>query len=509
MADVLAALSRLADAGFGLPLDTALRSCVLATRTAQSLGLSTDDVRAAYYTALLHHVGCVGYASETTRLFGDELVANRAAARTDAGSPLSLVTTFLPELTRGRNPLERTRLAVRAMSQVGRWGDAFTTTACDVARESARRLALPETVQLSLFHVYDMWHGRDRREARSGADIPIGARIARLTGIATLFDSIGGTELAVEAVRRRAGGMLDPTLVAHFVAGAPGWLAELADADLRTVALDLEPRPTLAVDDLRRVGEVFADLADLKSPYFLGHSRGVAALAVGAAGQLDLPGAVTTELELAALLHDVGRVAISSAVWEKEGPLSTDEWEQVRLHPYRSERILAASAELSRLAPLAGRHHERLDGSGYHRGCTHEDLSPPARVLAAADAFRTLVERRPHREALGPDQAGQRLLDQATRGRLDSDAVRAVLAAAGHEAPRPPRRPAGGLSDREVEVLGLVAKGCTNADIAEHLHISRRTAEHHVQHIYTKIGVSSRAAATLFAVEHHLLGTDR
>jgi HD-GYP domain-containing protein (c-di-GMP phosphodiesterase class II) len=509
LADLLAGLSRFADLGFGLEAGAALRSCALATRLALSLNLPTADVRSAFYTALLHHVGCVGYAQETARLFGDELVANMAAGRTDAASPGDLFATFLPALTQGRPPVERIRLTLTALTRGGRWGDEFTTTACEVGRDTARRLHLPEDVQRSLFHVYDLWRGKGGPGDLSGDDIPVGARIARLTGIAVVFDSIGGSDLAVRAVRRRGGGMLDPGLVAHFAHDGPDWLTTLAETDVRDAVLDMEPHPHVRVPDVRPVAEVFADLADLKSPDLLGHSRSVAALAGGAADDLRLPAAARQDLELAGLLHDVGRVAVSTAVWAKPGRLSTAEWEQVRLHPYHSERILACSTGLARLAPLVGRHHERLDGSGYHRGCTAEDLSTAARILAAADSYRTLIEPRPHRPALPPDQAAHRLLDRAGRGTLDADAVSAVLAAAGRPAPASRGRRPDRLSEREVEVLSLVARGCSNAEIASRLVISRRTAEHHVQHIYTKIGVSSRAAAVLFAIEHHLLNPDR
>jgi len=506
LADLLAGLSRVADLGFGLPVGSALRSCALATRMAHSLDLPLSDVRAVYYTAFLHHVGCVGYAYETARLFNDEIVANRAAGRTDVGSPMDFFTTFLPTLTRGRPPLERARLAFAALTMGSRWGERFTTTACELGRDTAHRLQLPAEVQLSLFHVYDMWRGRNRPEGRGGGDIPIGSRTARLVGIAVLFDSIGGPDLAIEAVRRRSGGMLDPSLGAYLVDHALQWLADLAARDPRDVVLELEPEPHVMVSDLRVVGEVFGDLADLESPYYVGHSRGVAALAVGAAEHMRLPEATRADLELAGLLHDVGRVAISAAVWDKAGRFSTDEWEQVRLHPYQSERIVAGSSELARLASLIGRHHERLDGSGYHRGSSKEDLSTADRVLAAADMYRTLIEPRPHRAALEPEQVRRRLLEEAGRSTLDVDAVRAVLTAAGHAIRTAPRRLPMGLSEREVQVLGLIARGCSNADIASRLVISRRTAEHHVQHIYTKIGVSGRAAATLFAVEHGLVG---
>jgi HD-GYP domain-containing protein (c-di-GMP phosphodiesterase class II) len=510
LADLLAGLSRLADMGFGLQAGTALQSCALAVRLARSVDLPAADTQAAFYTALLHHVGCVGYAQETARLWGDELATNVAAGRTDPTSPSDLFATFLPTISRGRPPLDTGRLVLVALARGGRWGDAFTTTACEVGRDSARRLELPEQVQTSLFHVYDVWRGKGGpTHGLHGDDIPVGARVARLTGIAALFTSIGGVDLTVEVLRRRAGGMLDPSLVARFAASAREWMTDLAESDARSVVLDAEPTPHVEVPAVRGVAEVFGDLADLKSAYLLGHSRAVAALATGAAEHLHLPPGTRADLDVAGLLHDVGRVAVSNAVWDRAGPLSTDDWEQVRLHPYHSERIMAGSTELARLAPLVGRHHERLDGSGYYRGCTEADLSMPARVLAVADTYRTLTERRPHRPALEPDQAAQQLLDRASRGGFDPDAVQAVLAASGRGTGGTRRRWPLGLSDREVEVLGLVAQGCSNAEIASRLVISRRTAEHHVQHIYTKIGVSSRAAATLVAVEHHLLGRDR
>jgi HD-GYP domain-containing protein (c-di-GMP phosphodiesterase class II) len=508
LADLLAGLSRLADLGFGLQTGAALRSCALATRLARSLDLPGPQVQAAFYTALLHHVGCAGYAHETAQLFGDDLQANQAAGRTDAGSPRDVLATFLPALTRGKPPLERIRIAAVAAVRGGGWGDRFTATACELGRDSARRLDLPAEVQDGLFHVYDMWRGRRRPEELEGEDIPVAARIARLTGIAVLFEELGGTRLAAEAVRRRSGGMLDPGLVSRFAPVADAWFGELAVGDVRAMVLDLEPEPLVEVPDLRPVAALFGDLADLKSPGFLGHARGVAALATPAAEKLGLPRTVVADVELAALLHDVGRVAVSDAVWEKSGRLTEAEWEQVRLHAYHSERILAASAELGRLAPLVGRHHERLDGSGYHRGSRAADLSLASRVLAAADTYQALTQERPHRPALERHDAERMVLDEAAGGRLDEQAVHAVLAAAGHQTRtvRPQRRMQ--LSARELEVLDLVARGCSNVEIANRLVVSRRTAEHHVQHIYTKIGVSSRAAAALFAVEHGLLGDD-
>jgi HD-GYP domain-containing protein (c-di-GMP phosphodiesterase class II) len=205
----------------------------------------------------------------------------------------------------------------------------------------------------------------------------------------------------------------------------------------------------------------------------------------------------------AGLLHDLGRVAVHPRIWQKPGPLTADEWEQVRLHPYHTERVLSRSPFLCGLAPAASAHHERLDGSGYHRGAVGAELALPARLLAAADAYHAMTQPRPHRPALAPEQAGAELGADASAGRLDAEAVSAVLEAAGQQVPRL-ERPAG-LTEREAQVVGMLARGLQTKQVAHALGISAKTADHHVQSAYRKIGVSTRAGATLFAMEHGLI----
>jgi HD-GYP domain-containing protein (c-di-GMP phosphodiesterase class II) len=271
--------------------------------------------------------------------------------------------------------------------------------------------------------------------------------------------------------------------------------------------LAAEPEPVLErkESELADIAAAFGDLADVKMPFLHGHSRRVANLASGAARRLGLDSAEARRIEVAGLLHDVGRVGVSNAVWEKRGPLTRIEWEQVRMHGYYSERIVATSPSLAPLAPLVGMHHERLDGSGYHRSCTAAGIPTAARLVAVADAFAAMLQPRPHRPVLSVEQAVAALTADTALGRFDHDATAAVLAEAGHPAPRNRRSRPAGLSGREVEVLGLIAAGCSNAEVARRLVISRRTAEHHVQHIYAKIGVSTRAAAALFAVQHDVV----
>jgi HD-GYP domain-containing protein (c-di-GMP phosphodiesterase class II) len=247
-----------------------------------------------------------------------------------------------------------------------------------------------------------------------------------------------------------------------------------------------------------------ADFGDLKSKHSVGHSPGVAALAVDAASRLRLTRSEIVALQRAAWLHDLGRAGVSAEIWTKAGALTDGEWEQVRLHPYLTERNLAR-LRLPGVSSLAALHHERLDGSGYHRGSVASQLSPAARVLATADVYHALTEARPHRPAYSADVAAEMLRRDVQAGRLDGDVVRAVLEAAGHTGARTRRAWPAGLSQREVEVLRLAARGLSRREMSAQLQISESTAAHHLEHIYNKLGVSTRAAATLFAAQHDLL----
>jgi HD-GYP domain-containing protein (c-di-GMP phosphodiesterase class II) len=510
LTDLLAGLSRLADLGFGLQAGEALRAAALTSQLARSMDLEDEEVRAALYTALLLHLGCVGYAHETARSFGDELVMGAASAHTNIADPRDVLATFVPMLTRGRSPSARLRLALATLTRGVRHGEAFATTACEVGRDAARRLGLPVEVQRSVYHSYEWWNGGGVPAGLRGEEIPAGARVAVLATVAVTFEIAGGVESAVEAVRQQRGGILDPQMVEHFTKRAAELFGTMHANDPRELLLAVEPRPVVSVLDphLVDVAAVFGDIADLKTPFTHGHSRGVAALARRAGEQLGIATSDLVDLELAGHLHDVGRVAVSSGIWGKPGALDAHEWEQVRLHAYHSERILSSSTRLSSLVPLIGMHHERLDGSGYHRGCTNDDLPVGARILAAADAYQAMTQQRAQRAALAPGEAQRCLLEDVRSGRLDAEASSAVLSAAGHDGPVVRRKLPAGLTGREVEVLGLVAGGCSNGEIGDQLQISRRTAEQHVQNVYRKIGASTRAAAALFAMEHDLLGRD-
>jgi len=269
------------------------------------------------------------------------------------------------------------------------------------------------------------------------------------------------------------------------------------------IRLEPGPRRYLTASQFDAACEAIADFTDIKSPYLLGHSTGVARLASGAARRSGLPEAEVSMVRRVGLLHDIGRVAVSAGIWGKPGSLSDPEWEKVRLHPYYTERILARPQALADLGAVASLHHERLDGSGYHRGL--RTLPPAARLLAAADVYQALIEPRPYRPPRTPEQAADELNREVRAGRLDREAVHNVLLTAGHSVGRTRRDMVAGLSEREVEVLRLVARGLSIKEIAHQLIIAPKTVDNHIQHIYAKIGVTTRAGATLFAMENHLL----
>jgi DNA-binding NarL/FixJ family response regulator len=307
--------------------------------------------------------------------------------------------------------------------------------------------------------------------------------------------------------RERSGATYDPEIVERFCQSPEGCFVEAEIESAWDTVLEVEPGPHAVLSDeqVETATRAVADFVDLKSPYTSGHSQGVGELAEAAARLGRLPDADCVAVRRAGFLHDLGQSAVPAGAWMKAGPLSDTEWERMRLHPYYTERLLARVTGLSALGAMASLHHERPDGSGYHRSLPAPMLSSGARILAAAETYHAMTETRPHRPAYAPEVAAEQLRADARAGRLDGEAVAAVLSAAGHPT-RPTRRdwPAG-LSEREVEVLRLVSHGLTKRQVADQLVVAPATVDHHVRHIYDKVGVSTRAAATLFAMQHHLL----
>lgn len=505
LADLLAALSVATDLGMGHEPEKAVCACLLATELARTCDLPEPQVRDVYYTSMLQHLGCTAPAHELTYMVGDERSFLAQAERTDDTTLRGSLE--LMGLVGQGSGVRRPQYLTRMLAAGKDGGTTIMRATCEVGSRMAERLHLGDRVVAALRSSTEVWNGGTGAFGHAGEAIPVPARFALLSSQVVIFDRLGGPDAAIAMVRERAGRWFDPEVADTFLRTGRDLLHHLAGADVWSEVLAVEPAPNRLIpgSQLDEVARVFADMVDLKTPFTLGHSSGVAELATSAAERLGFSTDQVTTLRRAALLHDLGRVAVSGVVWEQPGPLTATQWEQVRLHPYHTERILDRSEVLAPLARIAGMHHERLDGTGYHHRLSGPAIPVEARLLATADAFQAMTQDRPHRTALSPEQATETLEAATAAGGFDVECTRAVIEAAGQRPARRERAWPAGLTDREVDVLRVLARGASNREIAEELVISRRTAEHHVQHIYAKIAASTRAAAALFAMEHGLL----
>jgi HD-GYP domain-containing protein (c-di-GMP phosphodiesterase class II) len=506
LTELLAALSLGTDLGMGHPMEHVLRQSFLALRLAERLGLPPSERETVHYASLLAWVGCHVDAYEQAKWFGDDRAVKHEIRQVDLGRPVESAAFTLRHLGAGAPLLARARLGLAFVAEGRHDVDAMYDNHWRAADALAERLGLGAAVRDSVAQTFERWDGKGEPAGVRGQELLISTRLVNLADVVEVFHRAGGVGSALAVARARRGTQFDPALVDLLEAEAGSLFAELESVSGWEAMTSVAPGLGVALTEaeLDAALEAVADFVDLKSPYTIGHSRNVADLAAQAARELTLPHHEVRTLRRAGLVHDVGRLGVSNAVWDKRAPLLQGEWERLRMHPYLTERMLVASPPLASLAALAARHHERLDGSGYPQGLTGEHLSPAARLLAAADTYRTKSEPRPHRPGCTPDQIAGHLRDEVHAGRLDGTAVDAVLRAAGHRVRRRRQWPAG-LTTREVEVLRLVAHGLSYRQIAEQLVISRKTAGNHVERVYAKLGVTNRAMATLFAVKHGLL----
>ncbi|HXI59609.1 MAG TPA: HD domain-containing phosphohydrolase [Polyangia bacterium] len=501
LAELLCPLAAASDAGAALPPETAQRTALIALGLGRALGFAPTSRSDLLFAGLVRHLGCSATAHEETRLMGDEQELRASLAPVDGASPVQMLAGASRGFAKGRSPLQRARTVAAFMVRAPAAVPRIFAARCEVSGLLGRRLGLSEAAVRALDEAYERFDGKGFPQRRRGEALsPLSGVLAVAEWMAMFVPLPGGEALALDTLKRRAGGQFDPAVV-RALGGAREEILAPARRDAPLAALlDGEPAPHRTADDLRAVALVLADFADLKSTFTLGHSRKVAALARAAAQAMGLPAAQVASVELAGWLHDVGRVSVSNAIWDKPGPLDAGEWEKVRAHPQFTERVLCAATPFAAIGKLAAADHERMDGGGYPRGSAP---SGAARILAAADLVQSLCEPRPHRPAHSPERAAAIAVEEATAGRLDRAAVNAVLDAAGAASVRAaaPR----GLTERESQVLRLMARGQVDKEIAGALGISHRTVHHHNQSIFAKLNVTTRGAAALFAMEQGLL----
>ncbi|MFO1151197.1 MAG: HD domain-containing phosphohydrolase [Alsobacter sp.] len=514
-ADFLMALAYATDLATGHSRDFALRSCVLAMRLAGLAGLDAETCRAVYHQALLRYIGCNADTHLLAAAFGDEIALRRDLQRIDIGNKAELADTIARAIARslpGASANEVAEAVQQGLASAMQVSVPILSGHCEVARRIAERIGLPDEVCDNLGQLYERWDGKGLPRGLAGEAVKLPVRLVTLAQDAIALAEAHGFDAMTSVIARRGGGAYEAELAGLFLGQAEALFAGLTGPVDREAILALEPAPHAMLDEAAcdEAYIAIADMIDMRMPFTFGHSRAVASLADAAGRLLGLPAGDIRDVRWAGYAHDLGELAVPVSTWMRAGPLTERETDDAHLHPYFGERALAVLGTEGRsVAALVLRHHERLDGSGYHRNALAPDLSPAARVLAAAEAFQTAREARPHRPPMTDAVAAAKLREAVRLGRLCPDAVDAVLTCVGQTTRRSAPGRIAGLTARELEVLRLIAGGRTAKEAARELGITPKTADNHIQNLYSKIGVTTRAGAALFALERGLLLHER
>lgn len=506
--EVLVAISMATDLGLGQPSEHMVRAARLSMRLGDRLGLDSSQLAVLYDVSLLTYVGCPVYGSEAALVFGDDIDFRSGTYDVDLGSGGGM-RYMLSHAGKGRPVVNRWQQTFRLMATGGRDVAEQMANHCSAAGLLADRLGLSAEVRSGVEQSYARWDGKGVPDGLQGDQLSLASRISHVTDAAEVLERRLGASGAIETIRRRRGTHFDPVVVDAFVTDASELFNGIADNSVDHL-LELEPveRTPLTDDALDAVLEAVGDFCDLRSPWFTGHARGTAELAAAAAGLLERPTDEIRLLRRAASVHDVGRFGVPGSVLSKPSPLSGRDIERMRMHAYYVERIFSRPEPLRRVGLVASMHHERMDGSGYHRAASGAALTTPCRILAVADAYHAMLQPRPYREPLSPEQAAGEIRAEVVAGRLDPTAAQAVLEVAGHGGPARRQPGQSGLTSREREVLTLLAVGETNKAIARRLGISAKTVGNHVEHVYAKLGVGNRAGAAFIAMQLGIVGAN-
>ncbi|MDX6504313.1 MAG: hypothetical protein QOE29_1438 [Gaiellaceae bacterium] len=407
LSEVLGALSYALDITEGQPLGHSVRTCLIGMRLAEELGLPDEERSALFYALLLKDLGCSSNAAKVTALFGtDDIAAKRALKVVDWSRYASAGAYAFRNV--GRDAWLTNVLRVARAGPDG--ARELTQIRCDRGAEIAYMLELPDGAAEAIRCLDEHWDGGGNPAGIRGEAIPLLARILGLAQTVDVFFTAQGLPAALKMARRRSGRWFDPGLVQILLQlrdDAPFWAAVSGSQTDEQVSLAEPHDQVLVADDdrLDRIAEGFARVIDAKSPYTFRHSSRVAEIAVSIGAELGFDALELRDLRRAALLHDIGKLGVSNTILDKPGKLTDEEFGRIKRHPAYTERILGRIGEFAELNAVAAAHHEKLDGSGYHRGLGRDDLSLPARALAVADIYEAMTAHRPYRDAMTAEQA--------------------------------------------------------------------------------------------------------
>jgi HD-GYP domain-containing protein (c-di-GMP phosphodiesterase class II) len=509
LAVLLCALSYASNLGLNERMEHGLNSAYIGLRIADVLNLPNEELEAIFYGALLKNVGCTACAASFAAFFPDDELAPRSDFLLVDPTRFNDIIAWLSRNVPVDSQLpSRISRLLSFLVQCGPVVKEAIRGHCEVAELFARRLGFPEYVQLTLRFQRENWDGKGLAYGLKGTEVPLAARILHAAHTVELAYGFGGPAAARSLAREQRGVRFDPEVVDVFLAleeRADFWQT-LEHESAESVILAMQPRTSadrMMEDQIEVVCEALADFVDIKSRETWNHSRIVAEVAEGMGSYLGLGRTEQTRLRCEALVHDLGNVAIPLPILEKGNHRSASEWEYYRLHSYYTQRVLERVEPLLELAPAAAAAHEWINGQGYHRQLIGEQIPLNGRILAIADSYAHLNQQQGDQ---GEPADALRKMRPLVGTQFDGSCYNALAASltSAHFVTRivPGRWQLGDLTEREAEVLRLLAQGQSNPQIAKALVISRKTVEHHLEHIYNKIGVTCRTSAVVYAVQH-------
>jgi HD-GYP domain-containing protein (c-di-GMP phosphodiesterase class II) len=404
-AAILGALSQALDLVEGQPEGHALRTCLIALKVADNLGLDPQTRADVFFASLLKDSGCSNNAVRIHKIFGgDEFLNKRAVKFIDWTNTFESLKFAISHTERGKSLATKLRRMVGNLGPPDKIMKEVTEARCTRGALISRKLGFGPQVAAGIQHLDEHWDGKGAPVGIRGEEIPI---VARVVGLAQTFEvyltAFGLTE-AYDMLRSRSGRWFDPSVVSACIAlehDREAWRAFGEQAYESTLNVDLPDITQEALDaEIDEICEAFAMIIDAKSQFTASHSDRVTRYSLGLADWFGFSAARTQSLRRASLMHDIGKLAVPSGILEKPGRLDDDELKHIRSHPEVSERILSRVPTFSRIAEVAGAHHERLDGKGYYKGKTGNELDLEMRILTASDVFDALTAKRPYRDPI-------------------------------------------------------------------------------------------------------------
>lgn len=410
LSEILGAFSYALDLTEGQPAGHSIRACWIGTQVAMVLGLNGDQLRDIYYAVLLKDLGCSSNAARVTEIFAGDDRKLKHDFKLIGPQPEDFGEFVTREVGAGAEPAVRDQALCNLAENGGAIMTDIITTRCSRGADISRQLRFSEDVAEAIAHLDEHWDGGGLPLGIAGTDIHLGGRIALLAQVADVFYSARGRDAAIAEVRNRAGSWLDPDLCAIFdkLSGASGFWEELALDDLAEQLWALEPAAqyvTVDEDYLDDISFAFGRVIDAKSPYTAGHSERVGMIADKVAENLGMDDDRRRVLRRAAILHDVGKLGVSSFILEKPGKLDAGEWQIMQSHAAHTTNILGQIGVMSDMAMIAGSHHERLDGKGYPLGLDARSIAMESRIITVADIYDALTTDRPYRSAMSSEKA--------------------------------------------------------------------------------------------------------